>query len=405
MEDTAGFDQVVARLGVEAEDPDALMDAVERAAIDFMPRGFDSTADAFATRAWSIVGEVLGSERWGDLRARMRAVAQAPGPDPEQATQPRFRFLWDHELDLLLPPRYLVGQHLPDEALGMLYGPSGVGKSFLAVDIAQSIQTGRDCVLGPVEAPGQVVYIVAEGTAGMASRLRAWRGFHGVEDYTGLLTVPQRVPLADTIAAGVFLDELVQRLDERQAEPRLVVVDTFNRCLAGRNESKGEDAGAFLEACDEIRHRLAASVLWIHHPRKDGDDHRGHTSLYDDADFVWRLKRTGEVAGDLEVLKQKDGALADPIPLILHPHGSSMVTVRQGSTQHESGLEEGIIAFVHRTPGCSTNAVKNGVAGRGDEIGNAIARMLANGTLRDQGKGNARRLILPPSEPIWRESS
>ena len=50
----------------------------------------------------------------------------------------------------------------------LLYGPTGSGKSFVALDYAfQIAQTGP------------VVYVAAEGAAGYAARVLAWRKHHG----------------------------------------------------------------------------------------------------------------------------------------------------------------------------------------------------------------------------------
>ena len=51
----------------------------------------------------------------------------------------RFRFFDVHELLALPPPRWLVHGLLPEHSLSVLYGASGAGKSFVALDIAASV--------------------------------------------------------------------------------------------------------------------------------------------------------------------------------------------------------------------------------------------------------------------------
>ena len=55
-----------------------------------------------------------------------------------------------------------------------LFGKPGVGKSFLALDLAMSAAAGVPW-LGKTTKQGDVVYICAEGTTGLKHRVRAWR--------------------------------------------------------------------------------------------------------------------------------------------------------------------------------------------------------------------------------------
>ena len=73
----------------------------------------------------------------------------------------------------LPPPEWLIDGVMPKQALGMLFGPSGHGKSFLALDMALSVATGREW-FSHRSAQGQVIYVVAEGGRGMVKRVKAW---------------------------------------------------------------------------------------------------------------------------------------------------------------------------------------------------------------------------------------
>src|ERR687883_1735228 len=57
--------------------------------------------------------------------------------------------------------------------LALLAGPEGTFKSFVALDLALSVAGGRPWQEHPVH-QGPVVYISAEGSAGLRNRLEAW---------------------------------------------------------------------------------------------------------------------------------------------------------------------------------------------------------------------------------------
>jgi RecA-family ATPase len=66
------------------------------------------------------------------------------------------------------PPRWLIRDWLPASSLILIYGEPGAGKTFVALDIAVAIATGRDWN-GNKVARGIVLYIAAEGVAGLAA--------------------------------------------------------------------------------------------------------------------------------------------------------------------------------------------------------------------------------------------
>ncbi len=46
---------------------------------------------------------------------------------------------------------------------------------------------------------------------------------------------------------------------------RLIVIDTLARCFGGNDENDARGMGAFIEGCDVIRLKTAATVLVVHH--------------------------------------------------------------------------------------------------------------------------------------------
>ncbi|MDB4916296.1 MAG: Primase 2 [Gemmatimonadetes bacterium] len=191
------------------------------------------------------------------------------------ATPSRFKLLSDIELEQLPPVQFLVDGVLPRAGLGTLYGMPGSGKSFLALDMACSIATGS-AWLGHPTHRGSVVYVAAEGSAGLAQRLRAWkehRGLVGTSVAVHFLTEPANLlGLADVAS-------LIQALEQLEDAPSLIIVDTLARSMPGGDENSAQDMGLVVKHADELRRKSAASVLLVHHTALNTERERGSSSL------------------------------------------------------------------------------------------------------------------------------
>ncbi len=91
------------------------------------------------------------------LAAMSKRIAAAQGPSPA-----RCRLLTAREVLELPDPEWLIDGFMEQAVFGGLYGRSGDGKTFVALDLALSIATGR-VWQGRVVKQGPVVYVVAEG--------------------------------------------------------------------------------------------------------------------------------------------------------------------------------------------------------------------------------------------------
>ena len=103
-----------------------------------------------------------------------RDITDIEPPAPkESAVSKKYKFLNRNELMALPKLKWRVKHVLPNRGIAAIYGPSGSGKSFLAIDLAASICLGDDwfgkrCNAAPV------VYFGLEGSAGIQNRAKAW---------------------------------------------------------------------------------------------------------------------------------------------------------------------------------------------------------------------------------------
>ena len=98
---------------------------------------------------------------------------------PQQAEQggrakPVIRLLTVREVMDLPDPEWLIKDILVKDSLALLYGPPGVGKSFLALSLAYSVAAGTKWHDRDVDG-GAVVYLAVEGGRGLKFRISALR--------------------------------------------------------------------------------------------------------------------------------------------------------------------------------------------------------------------------------------
>jgi hypothetical protein len=234
-------------------------------------------------------------------------------------TTAALRLLTIGDLADLPAPGWMVDGILPAGCFITLYGPSGAGKSFLALDWALCIAAGLPWYGCEVQ-QGAVVYIAAEGVAGLYKRVDAW-----------LIARNQQPP--DSIR---FIGGAVNLLDNHELElaqaaiaklpkpPAAIVVDTMARSMVGGDENAARDVGIFIANLDELARPYSAARLIVHHTGKSGDDERGSSALRGASDTMISLK-PDNASLRLVCDKQKDAEEFDRWTLHLQPTAESCV--------------------------------------------------------------------------------
>jgi hypothetical protein len=205
---------------------------------------------------------------------RQGPTGSSQGAEPPQTTTlalgTRLQILHADQLESLPPLAWLIPGEIPARSLTVLYGPSGTGKSFVALDYAFRIaQT----------AP--VLYVAAEGVYGFAARKLAWCRLNKLPAGQAWF-LPQAIDLLGNLAALDLIHTAAP------LQPALIVVDTLARCMSG-DENSSRDMGQFIAACDGIRAATGATVLLIHHTGKSGLSERGSSALRAAADQMLEL--------------------------------------------------------------------------------------------------------------------
>lgn len=230
---------------------------------------------------------------------------------PTPAERIRARLVTTEQLRDLPPPAPLVHGWLNRDSLAMIYGPPGAGKSFVAIDLAMTVQSGRQWWHGSAVTAGSVLYVVAEGTPGASLRTTAWETHHG---RTAAVTWhPGAVSIFDPMWASAMAQVVAD------LRPALVVFDTFARSIVGADENSTRDMGLAIEHLDMIRRAAGSCVLVVHHAGKDvTKGARGASALKGAMDTEIEVVGT-ENRVTVRNTKQKDGPEAEPVHFKLVP--------------------------------------------------------------------------------------
>lgn len=217
-------------------------------------------------------------------------------------------------------PEWQIEGMWQEGKLVTLYGPSGGGKSFLALDFAYCISTGTPWNGCAINKPGPVVYLCAESASGMKHRIAAWKALHGVprDRRCDVQIIPASVDLTDPDCSGIA--DLLETIEAGVGEvpPALVIVDTLARNFAA-DENSASGMGLFVKQCDAIAQTFGATVMVVHHTGKKEDSLRGSTALYAAQDTVMSLHRKQGRGLQLKCEKQKESEPFKLTSLVLSP--------------------------------------------------------------------------------------
>jgi len=157
------------------------------------------------------------------------------------------------------PISWLVKGWLQDQALIMVHGPSGGGKTFVVLDWCLRLASGAKDWMGCRVKPGPVVYLAGEGHHGLRGRVAAWKVHHGADRLSMWLS---RDGCDLDKAEG--LRRVVDNVRAIGVKPCLIVVDTLHRFLSG-DENSAQDARSMLDSCASLMGEFGCSVLLVHH--------------------------------------------------------------------------------------------------------------------------------------------
>jgi RecA-family ATPase len=206
-----------------------------------------------------------------------------PAPEP---VAPRQNSLlacrhFGHEL-MARPPReteWIVEDRVLANDVTLLYGDGGVGKSWLALQLAASVATGKPWLGLEVRKPGKAFYLSAEDdhqqvtnrlhavASGLGADREALRNLQlfdvSLNPVTALATFDREGAIKDT----EIWKDLVELV--RSERPALMIVDTLTDAFAG-NEIDKLQVKAFIHRLRVLAKTAETAIVVLGHPSMSG---------------------------------------------------------------------------------------------------------------------------------------
>lgn len=205
----------------------------------------------------------------------------------------------------------IVKHFLDRRSFAQIYGPSGEGKTFVALDIAYHVAAGKPWMGHKVDG-GPVLYLAYEGN--LRRRVKALRQRMGYVK-APLYIDSSAYDLRD-VGGQQALSQSLAVIKQAQGQyPVLIIIDTFARAMMGGDENSAQDVGIFTQAVDELIRETTACVLIIHHSGKDASKGaRGSSALRAALDTSFEVSNRTITAD-----KQREEDMADALRFQLQP--------------------------------------------------------------------------------------
>lgn len=217
----------------------------------------------------------------------------------------RFYFKDEEEQENEADPRWIIKDLISERSTCLLYGPTQSYKSFLALEMALSVAMGID-TFGSPTISGPVFYAALEGRAHLKKARRAWKVAKGIREKIDTFYIG----LAPMVGLPGECEEFVDQISKRTAgaKPKIIIIDTLGKSMAGLNENDAKDAGHFIQYCDHLVESFGCSVIAIHHTGKDqARGARGSSAFHAGFDTVIEVNASRLAkAVSVSVKKHKD---------------------------------------------------------------------------------------------------
>jgi len=271
------------------------------------------------------------------------------------------------------------------QAVGIIGGEPKCCKSFLALDLAVAVASGRPCLRRfPAGQCGPVLMFAAEDDALVVRRrLEGIAAAAGVDFESldvHLITVPalrldrhdDRQALAATVA---------------QLQPKLLVLDPFVRlhCI---DENAAAEVAPLLAYLRHLQRELHTAVALVHHARKGAAHERGGQALRGSSEFhAWGdsnlyMRRIG---GQLQLsIEHRAAPSRDGLPLALKqdPPVLELIDQQPAPARGQPSCRERVEKILaEAAEPLSHKKIRDRVRMRTSDVSQALAALVADGSV------------------------
>jgi len=191
-------------------------------------------------------------------------------------------------------PDWLIKKYIESDTVTLIYGESGAMKSFLSIDQALCICTGKQWA-GKQVKRGSVFYLAGEGHGGIGRRLKAWclHNDYNPKDLTSLYVSGTSVQLDKKKIVTKLADEIQEFIDHSGDPLQAIYIDTLATSFGGMDENSTKDMMTYLTNIGKcLRERFTCAVILVHHSGHSKKDRaRGSSSLFAGVDAHFRVEK------------------------------------------------------------------------------------------------------------------
>lgn len=189
------------------------------------------------------------------------------------------------------PTSWLIRDFIPrGKKVGFLIGPSGIGKTFVGLDMGLHIAAGMESWHGSICHQAKVLYVAGESEDSVNIRTASFCEKYGDSFKDNFYSMFLRVPLSEPMGLAL----LCTAIDEGIVPfiPALIVFDTFNCYYTGDENDAGSIGEFKMTRILELLQRYNCNVLFVHHTTKgDATIERGSGAIKGLADYMILVNR------------------------------------------------------------------------------------------------------------------
>jgi hypothetical protein len=229
-------------------------------------------------------------------------------------------FLSALHLSEIPPVAWLVKGLLPAASVVMVFGPSGGGKTFWALDLMLRIASGMPWH-GRKTQPGLAVLLAGEGAAGIKNRVEAFLRYHKLSSGDlAFALLPRVIDLSDSEQVTAFIIAVKRLAHRSRKKLRVIGIDTLARAANGADENSNAAMSLIMEHCAEIARRTGAAIVLIHHSGHESTRARGASAIraaLDTEIAIFPADNSGGIT--VKITKQKDAEQLEGMSFRLVP--------------------------------------------------------------------------------------
>ncbi|MDV4269424.1 AAA family ATPase [Acinetobacter baumannii] len=168
----------------------------------------------------------------------------------QQFNKPKLSFfLTSADLKKLSPQTWLIKNIIPETGFGIIYGKSGIYKSFLTIDLLAHIANGR-AWFGNNTKQKPVIYIPLEGKSGISKRIEAWKVHNHSNDQ--ILSIFENINFKDKNN----IEYLIEKIKDARLDGGVICIDTLAQAGGDMDENSSKDMGNMIKTFQYIQQEL-----------------------------------------------------------------------------------------------------------------------------------------------------